>query len=50
MTSGLNNSDDDFDQRTLVQNRECDVELYKLNLAWLIKARELAGKIQCLPS
>ena len=42
MTSGLNNSDDDFDQRTLVQNRECDVELYKLNLAWLIKARELA--------
>jgi hypothetical protein len=42
MTSGLNNSDDDFDQRTLIQNRECDVELYKLNLAWLIKARELA--------
>ena len=42
MTSGLNNSDDDFDQRTLVQNRERDVELYKLNLAWLIKARELA--------
>ena len=42
MTSGLNNSDDDFDQRTLVQNREGDVELYKLNLAWLIKARELA--------
>jgi hypothetical protein len=42
MTSGFNNSDDNFDQRTLVQNRECDVELYKLNLAWLIKARELA--------
>ena len=42
ITSGLNNSDDDFDQRTLVQNREGDVELYKLNLAWLIKARELA--------
>ena len=42
MTSGLNNPDDDFDQRTLIQNRECDVELYKLNLAWLIKARELA--------
>jgi len=42
MTSGFNNSDDDFDQRTLIQNRECDVELYKLNLAWLIKARELA--------
>ena len=42
ITSGLNNSDDDFDQRTLIQNRECDVELYKLNLAWLIKARELA--------
>lgn len=42
MTSGFNNSDDDFDQRTLIQNREGDVELYKLNLAWLIKARELA--------
>lgn len=43
MKSGLNNSDDDFDQRTLIQkNREGDVELYKLNLAWLIKARELA--------
>ena len=42
ITSGLNNSDDDFDQRTLIQNREGDVELYKLNLAWLIKARELA--------
>ena len=42
MTSGFNNPDDDFDQRTLIQNRECDVELYKLNLAWLIKARELA--------
>jgi hypothetical protein len=42
MTSGLNNPDDDFDQRTLIQNREGDVELYKLNLAWLIKARELA--------
>jgi len=42
ITSGLNNSDDDFDQRTLIQNRESDVELYKLNLAWLIKARELA--------
>ena len=33
MKSGLNNSDDDFDQRTLIQNREGDVELYKLNLA-----------------
>jgi len=42
ITSGFNNPDDDFDQRTLIQNRECDVELYKLNLAWLIKARELA--------
>ena len=42
MTSGFNNSDDDFDQRTLIQNSEGDVELYKLNLAWLIKARELA--------
>jgi hypothetical protein len=42
MKSGFNNSADDFDQRSLIQNREYDVELYKLNLAWLIKARELA--------
>ena len=41
MTSGLNNPDDDFDQGAHIQNKECDVELYKLNLAWLIKAREL---------
>jgi hypothetical protein len=42
MKSGFNNSADDFDQGAHIQNKECDVELYKLNLAWLIKARELA--------
>jgi hypothetical protein len=42
MKSAFSNLDDFFDQRALIQNREGDVELYKLNLAWLIKARELA--------
>jgi hypothetical protein len=42
MKSAFSNLDDFFDQRALILNRECDVELYELNLAWLIKARELA--------
>ena len=40
--SAFNKGDDYVDQCALVHNRECDVEIYELNLAWLIKARELA--------
>ena len=36
------NKGDDADQCTLVHNNQCDIEIYELNLAWLIKARELA--------
>ncbi|TAL43443.1 MAG: DUF4325 domain-containing protein [Methylovulum sp.] len=30
-----------FDQRETLPNKACDAEIYELNLAWLIKAREL---------
>jgi len=42
MKSAFSNLDDYFDQRAIILNRECDEELYELNLTWLIKARELA--------
>jgi hypothetical protein len=44
MTSTFSKSvlDSYFDQRTLIHNPDCDDEIYELNLAWLIKARELA--------
>lgn len=31
-----------FDQRLQIHNKDCDPEIYEMNLAWLIKARELA--------
>ncbi|MDP1614661.1 MAG: DUF4325 domain-containing protein, partial [Methylococcales bacterium] len=34
--------DDFFDQRMRIENKACDTEIYELNLAWLIKARDLA--------
>jgi hypothetical protein len=40
--SAFNKEDGYVDQCALVHNKECDVEIYELNLAWLIKARELA--------
>ncbi|MFA5922571.1 MAG: DUF4325 domain-containing protein [Methylococcaceae bacterium] len=40
MKSAFSNLDDYFDQRTIILNRDCDEEIYELNLAWLIKARE----------
>lgn len=36
------NKGDDTDQCALVHNNQYDIEIYELNLAWLIKARELA--------
>ena len=40
--SAFSNLDNYFDQCAINHNRECDAEIYELNLAWLIKARELA--------
>lgn len=34
--------DDFFDQHMHIENKACDTEIYELNLAWLIKARDLA--------
>ena len=42
--SAFNKGDGYVDQCALVHNKECDVEIYELNLAWLIKARELASE------
>ncbi len=36
------NTDDYSEQRPLFTNKACDVDFYELNVAWLIKARELA--------
>jgi hypothetical protein len=40
--SGFSHLEAYFDQRAMIPNRACDVELFELNLAWLMKARELA--------
>ncbi len=40
--SAFSKVDGYIEQCTLVHNKECDVEIYELNLTWLIKARELA--------
>lgn len=40
--SAFNKGDGYVDHCALAHNKEYDVEIYELNLAWLIKARELA--------
>ena len=42
MKSCVYNLDDYFEQRAIILNKECDADINELNLAWLIKARELA--------
>jgi hypothetical protein len=37
----VNSQENDYEQRAIRQNEACDVEIYELNLAWLLKAREL---------
>jgi hypothetical protein len=40
--SAFSHLDAYFDQRGTRHNRDCDLDMYELNLTWLIKARELA--------
>lgn len=42
MKSSFCNLDDYFEQRAIILNKECVADINELNLAWLIKARELA--------
>jgi len=40
--SELASLDGFFDQRLRLHNKDCDPDIYQMNLSWLIKARELA--------
>ncbi|WP_347987678.1 STAS-like domain-containing protein [Methylomonas sp. AM2-LC] len=42
INSATTHLDDYFDRLCRVQDKHCDVEIYELNLFWLVKVRELA--------
>ncbi len=44
MKSAFKNLDAYFEKRTATNHVDCDEEIYAMNLAWLIKAREIARK------
>lgn len=42
INASFSNLDEYFEQLSKAQNKNCDEEIYELNLFWLVKARELA--------
>lgn len=40
--SAFSHLDEYFDRQPMVNGQACDLDIYELNLAWLIKAREVA--------